>query len=56
MKRLLTIVIASLAGAALAVPTAQATTRTRYFQDVGHPGDASIRLKVIYNDKHDNGH
>ncbi len=55
MRRLLTIAIASLAGAALAVPTAQATTRTRYFQDVGHPGDARIRLKVIYKDKHDNG-
>lgn len=56
MRRLLTIAIASVVGAALAVPAAQATTRTRYFQDVGNPGDASIRLNVIYKDKHGNGH
>ena len=55
MKRTLTIALVSLVGAAVAVPTAQAATRTRYFQDVGNPGHASIKLKVTYNDDHGNG-
>lgn len=55
MKRPLTFALVWLLGAALAVPTAQAVTRTHYFQQVGDLGYAEIKLNVVYKDKHGNG-
>ena len=55
MGRALTIALASLVGAALAVPTAQAATRYRYFQDHAlDAGHASIWMIVAYKDTHGN--
>lgn len=55
MRRIWTIALASLVGAALAVPTAQAATRYRYFQDHAlDAGHASIWMIVAYKDRHRN--
>ncbi len=54
MKRLLAVPLALSVAAALAVPVAQAATRTYYFQGAG-PGQMRIQLTVVYKNKQSHG-
>ena len=55
MRRPLSIALASLVGAALVVPAAQAATRRYDFQDLGPQGQMRIQVSIFYKNKQPHG-